>query len=58
MFVNDKNKKNDKKNDKKNEQDREELGYGYDKSVDDLKVIGQNNQAEDKKENVQDEQRK
>lgn len=28
-----------------NEKDREEYGYGYDKSVDDLKVIGQNQSA-------------
>ncbi|MEK3933688.1 hypothetical protein MKY41_00090 [Sporosarcina sp. FSL W7-1349] len=33
----------------KNQKDREEYGYGYDRSVDDLQVIGQNNAA--KKEN-------
>lgn len=31
------------------EKDREEYGYGYDKSVDDLKVIGQNEQAKKEK---------
>lgn len=33
---------------KSNEKDREEYGYGYDKSTDDLKVIGQNKQAKKK----------
>lgn len=31
-----------------NEKDREEYGYGYDKSTDDLKVIGQNKEAKKK----------
>ncbi|SUJ02168.1 Uncharacterised protein [Sporosarcina pasteurii] len=31
-----------------NEKDREEYGYGYDKSVDDLKVTGQNEAAKKK----------
>lgn len=31
------------------EKDREEYGYGYDRSVDDLKVIGENKKA--KKQN-------
>lgn len=30
---------------RKNETDREEYGYGYDRSVDDLKVLGQNDSA-------------
>ena len=37
MFLDEKQGKNDE-----NKKDREEYGYGYDKSVDDLKVIGQN----------------
>ena len=48
--MNDKNKKNGI--------DREEHGYGYEKSVEDLKVIGQNNQAKNNKENVREEKRK
>lgn len=43
---------------KKNEQDREEIGYGYDKSVDDLKVIGQNNRDKSNKEKKQKETKK
>lgn len=31
-----------------NEKDREEYGYGYDKSVNDLKVLGQNDAAKKK----------
>lgn len=38
---------------KGNGQDREELGYGYDKSVDDLKVIGQNNRAKSNEKKMQ-----
>lgn len=34
---------------KKTVQDREEQGYGYDKSLEDLKVIGQNNKAKNYK---------
>ncbi|MEO4051874.1 hypothetical protein [Solibacillus sp. CAU 1738] len=34
-----------KENNKKNGLDREEYGYGFDISVDDLGVIGQNNKA-------------
>lgn len=30
---------------KKNEKNREEYGYGYERSFDDLKVIGQNDSA-------------
>lgn len=41
--------------DKKNAQDRETHGYGYDKSVKDLKVIGENHQSKNK---VHDEQQK
>lgn len=33
----------------KNQKDREEYGYGYDRSVDDLQVIGQNNAAKKEK---------
>ncbi|MCZ2257808.1 hypothetical protein [Sporosarcina sp. G11-34] len=33
---------NDKSKNKDNQKDREEYVYGYDRSVDDLKVIGQN----------------
>ncbi|MET4561472.1 hypothetical protein ABIA69_002640 [Lysinibacillus parviboronicapiens] len=36
---------------KKSELDREEYGYGYDISVDDLAVIGQNNQAKKHNDN-------
>lgn len=35
----------------KSKKDREEYGYGYDRSVDDLKVIGQNEAAKNNKEN-------
>lgn len=40
-YVNKKKKSN-------NEKDREEYGYGYDKSTEDLKVIGQNKAAKKK----------
>ncbi|WP_150284285.1 hypothetical protein [Rummeliibacillus sp. TYF-LIM-RU47] len=36
---------------KSNNLDREEFGYGYDISPDDLDVIGQNNSAKDKNDN-------
>ena len=48
--MNDKNKKN--------EQDREELGYGYEKSLDDLKVIGQNNQDKKNEKKEQKDKKK
>ncbi|WP_342515036.1 hypothetical protein MKY34_10100 [Sporosarcina sp. FSL K6-1522] len=41
----------DKNNKNNTEKDRETYGYGYDRSVDDLKVIGQNEAA--KKNNAQ-----
>lgn len=41
----------DKKMKKGNTLDREEFGYGFDISTDDLKVIGKNNQANKQKEN-------
>ena len=40
------NNSQNKNNEKiKNEKDREEYGFGYDRSVEDLKVIGQNESA-------------
>lgn len=45
-----KNMANNKKK-KSNNLDREEFGYGYDISPDDLDVIGQNNSAKDKNDN-------
>lgn len=38
-------------NKKKNGLDREEYGYGYDISLDDLGVIGQNQQAKKQNDN-------
>ena len=37
-------------NNKNKKQDREEQGYGYDKSIEDLKVIGQNTRAKNNKD--------
>lgn len=37
-----------KKKKTNNEKDREEYGYGYDKSPEDLKVLGQNKEAKNK----------
>lgn len=48
MFLDEKKGKNDE-----NKKDREEYGFGYDRSVDDLKVIGQN--KNNKKINVEKE---
>lgn len=45
-----KNMANNKKK-KSNNLDREEFGYGYDLSPDDLDVIGQNNSAKAKNDN-------
>ena len=39
------------KKETKNEKDREEYGYGYDRSVDDLDVIGQNKAAKNHNNN-------
>lgn len=39
------------KNKKKNVKNREEYGYGYDISVDDLKVLGQNDAAKKRNRN-------
>ncbi len=36
------------------EKDREEYGYGYDRSVDDLKVMGENKKAKNHKRNADD----
>lgn len=36
--------------DKNNEKNREEHGYGYDKSVQDLKVVGENKPKKNKEE--------
>ena len=43
----------EKKIKKGNTLDREEFGYGFDISTDDLKVIGKNNQANKQKEQVE-----
>lgn len=43
---------------KKNGTDREEHGYGYEKSIEDLKVIGQNNKTKNNKDNSQEEKKK
>ena len=45
-----------KKSPRKNQKDREEYGAGYDISVNDLNVIGQNNSA--KKKNANDRKKK
>lgn len=45
-----------KENRKKNGLDREEFGYGFDISADDLGVIGKNNQA--KKQNTNENKEK
>ncbi|MBD7985439.1 hypothetical protein H9649_12635 [Sporosarcina sp. Sa2YVA2] len=44
----------EKKIKKGNSLDREEFGYGFDISTDDLKVIGKNNQAAKQKEQVKE----
>lgn len=45
-----------KENRNKKEVDREEFGYGFDISADDLGVIGKNNQA--KKQNINENKEK
>ncbi|MHA6259794.1 hypothetical protein ACXYMX_07720 [Sporosarcina sp. CAU 1771] len=40
----------DKGKNEGSKKDREEYGYGYDKSVDDLKVIGKNRENENEKD--------
>ncbi|MET0959887.1 MAG: hypothetical protein ABWX58_06130 [Psychrobacillus psychrotolerans] len=44
-------KKNNKNNNKSNSLDREEYGFGYDVSPDDLEVYVQNNNRQKKKNN-------
>jgi hypothetical protein len=43
---------NDNKEKTGNKKDREEYGYGYDRSVDDLNVIGQNKAAKKNNNNL------
>ncbi len=45
-----------KQKNNKNNVDREEFGYGYDLSPDDLDVVGQNNAAKAKNQNENDGQ--
>lgn len=46
---------NDKKKNNKNKLDREEYGYGYDISPDDMGVIGQNTEAKKHNSSLQKE---
>lgn len=48
LNSNGQNKNNEKR---KNEKDREEYGFGYDRSVEDLKVVGQNKSAKKSNDN-------
>ena len=43
---------NDNKEKTENKKNREEYGYGYDRSVDDLNVIGQNKAAKNHNNNT------
>jgi len=45
-----KKKQEQNKDEKKKQQDREEFGYGYDISVDDLDTLGQNESAKTNKD--------
>lgn len=48
---------NNEKNEKKPLKNHETPGYGYDKSIDDLKVIGQNRTAKKNDNNSADKNR-